>query len=90
MAEYPTSQDRFLKGFVVGSVIGLIAGILFAPKSGRELMSEIKEKGSRILTHAEDVFEEATAAIEDIQYHAEELMKDWVKMREKAKEIFVR
>ncbi len=88
MTEHQNSGDHFLKGFLFGSILGLVAGILFAPRSGKELRSEIKEKGIKALEGAEEIYEEVTAVIEDIQYHAEELMKDLSKVRQKAKEIF--
>ena len=37
------------KGLMVGSFLGAAAGFLFAPKSGEELRSEIKEKTNKAL-----------------------------------------
>ncbi len=39
----------FLKGLLIGGVGGALAGLLLAPKSGKKLRSELKEKGSDVL-----------------------------------------
>ena len=90
MTEYENRESNFFKGFVFGSILGVLAGIFFAPKSGQKWMSEIKEKGSKALKDAEEIYEEATAVIDDVQHHAEDLKKDLLKMRQKAKEILGR
>ena len=90
MTEYGNNERNFLKGFVFGSILGVLAGIFFAPKSGKELRSEIKEKGSKALKDAEEIYEGATAVLDDVQHHAQDLKKDLVKMRQKAKEILGR
>jgi gas vesicle protein len=90
MTEYGDNGSNFLKGLLFGSILGILAGIFFAPKSGKELRSEIKEKGSKALKDAEEIYEEATAVLDDVQHHAEDLKKDLVKMRQKAKEILGR
>jgi len=33
-------------GFAIGALVGTVMGLLFAPKSGRELREEIKEKSA--------------------------------------------
>jgi len=37
--------NELWKGLLVGSFLGAFAGIFLAPKSGRELRSDIKQKG---------------------------------------------
>jgi len=49
MAENERDLGHFLKGFVIGGFLGALVGILFAPKSGKELRSDIKEKGGDVL-----------------------------------------
>lgn len=41
-----------LKGFVAGSLFGLALGVLFAPKSGKELREELKTEGDELLDKA--------------------------------------
>lgn len=83
------NQSNFLKGFLFGSILGAVVGIFFAPKSGKKLRSEIKEKGSEILKDAEETYKETTAIIGDVRRLAEDLKKDLSLMCQKAKEILV-
>jgi hypothetical protein len=39
----------FVKGLIFGCVSGALAGLLFAPKSGKKLRADIKDKGSDAL-----------------------------------------
>ncbi|MEK7826810.1 MAG: YtxH domain-containing protein [Thermodesulfobacteriota bacterium] len=41
MAEHEKPQGHFFMGFLIGSVLGGLAGILFAPKSRKEQRSDI-------------------------------------------------
>jgi hypothetical protein len=50
MEEQEKPQCHFCMGLLIGGAIGALAGIFFAPKSGKELRSDIKEKGSEVLT----------------------------------------
>jgi len=38
----------FFKGLLIGGLAGGLAGILFAPKSGRQMRREIREKGEDV------------------------------------------
>ena len=87
MTENGNNQNDFLIGLLFGSILGALAGIFFAPKSGKQLRSKIKEKGTEVLKDAEEIYEEATAVLDDVQHHAEELKRDLVKVRQKAKEV---
>lgn len=78
-----TAQDTtngasvFLKGFLVGGILGAVAAILLAPKPGKELRAEIKEKGDAALKEAKRVYEDsrsrAKAALEAAKQRAEEI-----------------
>ena len=56
MAENEKDCGSFLRGFVIGGVLGALAGIFFAPKSGKELRSNMKEKGSEVLKGAKEAY----------------------------------
>ena len=58
MAENGNDGGGFLRGFLIGGVLGAIAGLLFAPKSGKELRSELKQKGSEVLDEAKGFYSE--------------------------------
>jgi len=98
MSENEKHWGNFLKGFVIGGFLGVLAGILFAPKSGKELRSDIKEKGSEVLKDAKgiytDVRTKAKEIIEEAKHQAKELKREadrhLSEARQKAKEILAR
>jgi gas vesicle protein len=47
--------DNFFKGFVLGGLVGGVLGILFAPKSGRDIRADLSvelDKAREDLEHA--------------------------------------
>ena len=44
----------FLVGFLAGSVVGAIIALLYAPKPGKELRADIKQKATDIKQDAEE------------------------------------
>jgi len=47
----------FLKGVLVGGLIGAAVGILFAPKSGKETREDIARRTEEIIKKAKDEYE---------------------------------
>jgi gas vesicle protein len=98
MAEQEKPQGHFCMGFLMGGVLGALAGIFFAPKSGKELRSDIKGKGGEVLEDAKEIYADANTKakeiIEEAKHKAEELKKEadryLSEARQKAKEILVR
>ena len=80
MVEQENPQCRFCMGLLIGSALGALAGIFFAPKSGKELRSDIKEKGSEVLKDAVEIYTDAgTKAkdiIEEVKHQAKDLKKE--------------
>ena len=78
MAENEKDCGNFLKGFVIGGVLGVLAGIFFAPKSGKELRSdlkEIKKEADRHLSEARQQAKEILARGEKKEAEAGEAEK---------------
>ena len=67
----------FLVGFIVGGLTGAVVALLFAPQSGEETRTVIKEKGielrDKAAQTAEDALEKAKAAAADANARYEEL-----------------
>ncbi len=52
------------KGFLIGSFMGAAAGILFAPKAGKELRSDIKESGEKALKDTKEFYSDSKGKVE--------------------------
>jgi gas vesicle protein len=80
MAEQEKPQCNFCMGLLIGGALGALAGIFFAPKSGNELRSDIKEKGSSVLKDTKKIYADATAkakeSLEEAKHQAKELKKE--------------
>jgi gas vesicle protein len=95
MAEKGSDYGNFLRGLLIGGFLGALAGILFAPKSGKEMRAELKEKGHEAFGEAKDFYSDARskakAILDDARHRAEELKKEAERQltegRQKAQEI---
>jgi gas vesicle protein len=95
MAEHEESQGRFFLGLLIGGVLGALAGIFFAPKAGKELRSDIQEKGGAIIKDSEEVYTDSRTKAKEIvgeaKHQAKKLKKEadryLLEARHKAKEI---
>ncbi len=98
MAERERQQGDFFKGFLIGGILGTLAGVLFAPKPGKELRSEIKEKGTEVLEEGREIYADASKRakeiIEEARHQAKELKREAERhlseARQKAREILAR
>ncbi len=71
------SKGDFLAGVIVGTVVGAVAGILFAPASGKETRTRIAEKGK-------DVKEQAVITAKEKKEAVKSSSKDLInKLRDK-------
>jgi len=77
----------FLRGMVLGGVLGGLAGLLFAPKSGKELRSDLKEKGSEAVSEAKRVYSETQDRAKAILEEAERQLSE---ASQRAKKILTR
>lgn len=98
MAEQEKPQGHFFMGLLIGGTLGALAGICFAPKSGKELRSDIEEKGSEILKDAKGNYADANTKAKELlseaKHQAKELKKEadryLSEARHKAQEILAR
>jgi gas vesicle protein len=70
----------FLVGFIVGGLTGAVAALLFAPQSGEETRTLLKERGIELKDKAAQTAEEAVARAEaaaaEARARADELAKE--------------
>lgn len=55
-----------LLGFLTGSVVGAVLALLYAPKSGRELRADIKQKTGELTDQADEYLRTARLKAADI------------------------
>jgi gas vesicle protein len=58
-------NDNFFKGLLLGGVIGAVAGILFAPKAGREIRQEISDETDKLVNKLKADLEKAKVTFEE-------------------------
>jgi gas vesicle protein len=87
MEEYEKPQSHFFKGFLIGGILGALAGIFFAPKSGKELRAAIRKKGSNVLRDGKDIYSGAGKIAQEIIEEANQHLSE---ASEKVKEILAR
>jgi gas vesicle protein len=98
MAEHDNQQGYFFMGFLIGGALGALAGIFFAPKSGKDLRSDIKDKGSEVIKDGKEIYADASTRakeiIEEAKHQAKEIKKEadryLSEAHQKAKEILAR
>jgi gas vesicle protein len=54
-----SKADDFIKGLLIGGLMGAVIGILYAPKSGRETREEIGRKAEDLMVKAKEEYEAA-------------------------------
>ncbi len=61
-------RGRFVKGLLAGGILGALAGMLFAPKPGKELRSDLRLKGTEVLDKTKQISSDTQAkAIEILE-----------------------
>ena len=81
-------DGKLLKGLLIGGLIGVIAGILYAPKSGKETREDIVRTTEDLLSRAKDEYEKAVEKSKAAYEAAVERLKDLeLSTKEKVHEI---
>jgi gas vesicle protein len=71
---------RFLTGFLVGGFLSGVAAFLFAPRSGKELRSDIRGTKDKVFHEAKGFYGKATHGVSDVTERAKNLV---ARVREK-------
>jgi gas vesicle protein len=79
---------NFIKGLVVGGLIGAALGILYAPKSGKETRDDIARKTEELVTKAKEEYEKALEKSKAAYESAVKHLKDMeLSAKEKVEEV---
>jgi gas vesicle protein len=73
----------WLRGLFIGGLIGIVVGLLYAPRSGKEARREIGEKASDLAMRAKEEYE---AALEKSKSRYESLLRQLKKAEAEAEE----
>jgi len=57
-------MTRFLEGFVLGGVVGVVVALLFAPASGEELRLQMQNKAETIRSEVSEAAQARRAELE--------------------------
>ena len=77
------SKGRFAIGAIIGTAAGLIAGLLTAPKSGKETRADIKQKAVDLKENAEQKADKIRKRTEEV---AGDLKDDFDELRDRVAE----
>ena len=73
-------NHNFLTGLLFGGVLGGVAALLLAPKSGKELRGDIQETGKKAIHETEAFFGKANHRVSEARQRARGL---WGRINEK-------
>ena len=80
MEEEREGGGGFGWGFMIGAFLGALAGVLMAPKGGKEFRSDLRERGTQAFGNARDFYTDATlkarAILDEAQTRATELKNE--------------
>ncbi len=65
MSNHRNGGKDFLLGAVVGGILGAVSALLLAPKSGRELRSDLSEKSQAAVSKAKETIESIAADVKE-------------------------
>jgi gas vesicle protein len=57
-------QSSGIFTLLIGATVGLVAGILLAPKSGKETREDLKKMAGEVAERAKDTYSEASAILQ--------------------------
>lgn len=60
------SDSDFLKGLIIGGLIGAVAGLLLAPKSGKETRADIYNKSEELMKMAKDEYDKGVQKTSEV------------------------
>jgi len=87
--------EGFVKGIILGGIIGAAIGILYAPQSGRKTREDISGKGEELLTKVKEEYEAVLkksgkayeSAVKQLKHLESSTLKKVGEMEEKVDEL---
>lgn len=66
----------FIKGGIIGVVVGAVSGLLFAPKSGKETRKDIKSTAKKVSAEAEKELKKLHSELQTLSVQGNDKLKD--------------
>ncbi len=66
----------FFRGLLIGGIVGGLAGVLLAPKPGKETMAQLKEQGALWRERSNMGFEEELSSLKGTVSEMQEVLKE--------------
>jgi gas vesicle protein len=83
------AMKDWVKGMVFGGLIGVVLGILYAPKSGNETREDIRKSAEELYEKARNNYEQTQIKMEDLAERGKDLYAGKMKSLKKAVEAGV-
>lgn len=85
-----SNSGRFFEGLLLGGILGAIAGVLFAPKSGREMRKHLVDSSDEIYKNAStqisDAKDRTEQALQDFQSKSDGILKQATRQFEETRD----
>lgn len=86
------NTGRFFEGLLLGGILGAIAGVLFAPKSGREMRKQLVDSSDEMYksasTQISDMKDRTEQALQDFQSKSDTVLKQATRQFEETRDQF--
>jgi gas vesicle protein len=74
MEKNEAKYNYFFKALLLGGALGSLAGLLFAPKSGKELRADITETRERAFREAKEMLGKASHQFSEVRQRAKHIL----------------
>ena len=83
------NESSFLSGVAIGTLIGAVLGVLYAPAHGEETRRKLKETGKKYVEKGKETLEDVQDAVEELKLKATPIINDLKETSEPARRALV-
>lgn len=83
-----SDKGDFLAGLIVGGLVGLVAGVLFAPQSGEEVRSAVRDRATDTIDRVRDVSDHVRDGVDRLRDGVDRLREGVAEMAGSVRERF--
>src|SRR5512134_2174723 len=82
------ASNAFLYGVLLGGIVGASVALLFAPKPGAELRTELADAGQRFRRKAGEAYTQTSRAVDDMVHMGRSAVRRGQQAAEQAASVF--